>query len=205
MVARTAPANLFNFTLSASGTTIGRSTGIYQSGWTITRQITDITGGSLIWSDSFTSDPDYLNPILLSPDGTLAAETTGPPGENSTATIIKNGALLTVIPGFGVGWLDNGRILVNHYATGPGNVIQYNGCSIYSPAGVVLAAPPLPELNNIQKAGTDTVYDPSRNAIYSLTTGQPAWTGSFPTSGVGAVAGAYVVYASGHTVVVESH
>jgi leucine-zipper of insertion element IS481 len=32
---------------------------------------------------------------------------------------------------------------------------------------------------------SNSVYDPGRNAIYSLSTGQPIWTASFPSSGVG--------------------
>lgn len=48
------------------------------------------------------------------------------------------------------------------------------------------------------------MYSPRDNAIYSVTTGQPTWTGPYPPDsygvlpggGVGAVAGSYVVFES---------
>jgi len=83
-------------------------------------------------------------------------------------------------------------------------VIVYAGCAIYSATGVQLSTPALPELQSIQSVNSDSVYDPSHNAIYSLTTGQPIWTASFPGVGVGTVAGPYVVYESGHSVVIET-
>ncbi|WP_263415780.1 Ig domain-containing protein [Terriglobus albidus] len=201
---------LFDFSLAASGATIGRVTGTWSgSAWSYDRKVTSITGGSAIWSDSgstIASPASYVDPVLLSPDGTLIAVYTGTSGPQSATSIFKNGTLITAVPGVAVGWIDNNRILVNQYVfanSGP-PIIQYSGCTIYSSAGVPLATPSLPELKSIQIVDSDSVYDPSRNAIYSLTTGQSTWTASFPGSGVGAVSGAYVVYESGHSVVVET-
>jgi hypothetical protein len=184
-------------------------TGIFQSHWTLTRQVTAITGGPVIWSDTQQSGESPLSaPILLSPDGTLvAAYAPSSPNPPSATNIFKNGTLVTAVPGVAVGWIDNNRILVNQYvisASGLGPRSIYDGCIIYSSTGVQLATPSLPELKSIQTVNSDSVYDPSHNAIYSLTTGQPTWTASFPSSGVGAVSGAYVVYESGHSVVVEA-
>jgi hypothetical protein len=39
----------------------------------------------------------------------------------------------------------------------------------------------------------------------SLTTGQPTWTGTYPSAGLGAVSGTHVVYESGHSIVAESY
>ncbi|MGA8728372.1 MAG: hypothetical protein WB608_06440, partial [Terracidiphilus sp.] len=78
-----------------------------------------------------------------------------------------------------------------------------SGCTIYTAAGTVIATPPLPELLNIQPVTSDTVYDPSRNAIYSLLTGQATWTSPYPPDSgnagvawIGAVSGPYVVFES---------
>ena len=205
------------FTLAASGATIGQvfETGT-ASGWypTATRQVTPIAGTPVIWSD--TGGIDQLtggfNPIFLSPDGTLIAVYNLAQESASVTSVYKNGTLVTAVPGAAVGWIDNDRLLVNQYATsryGPPD--PYSGCTIYSSAGAVLATPALPQLQSIQTINSDSVYDASSNAIYSLTTGQPIWTASYPNSGpglltgVGAVSGAYVVYESGHSVVVESY
>ncbi|MFP5206718.1 MAG: putative Ig domain-containing protein, partial [Acidobacteriota bacterium] len=188
---------LVDFTLAASGTTIGQ---ILNSNNNFFRQVTAITGGAVIWSDAGSNSP-----ILISPDGTLIAVSGGPASPQSATNILKNGALVTAVPGFAVGWIDNTRLLVDHFIDyDPLGPAQYNGCTIYNSSGAALATPSLPMLNSIQTFNTDSVYDPTHNTIYSLTTGQATWTGSFPGSGVGAVSGPDIVYESGHNVVVET-
>ncbi len=92
----------------------------------------------------------------------------------------------------------------------------YAASTIYSPAGVALSTPALPEVGNnytytgnIQTVTSDTIYDPASNSIYSLTTGQVVWTGSLPGlpgfSGSGAVAGPNIVYESGNFVIAEPY
>jgi len=192
---------LTDFTLAASGSTIGQVIALNDFS-SYTRQVTPITGAPLIWSDTGNS-----NPILLSPDGTLIAEYNTPGSTSSATNIFKNGSVVAAVPGAAVGWIDNNRLLVNLYQdSGPpmDTVIVYAGCAIYSATGVQLSTPALPELQSIQSVNSDSVYDPSHNAIYSLTTGQPIWTASFPGVGVGTVAGPYVVYESGHSVVIET-
>jgi hypothetical protein len=199
---------LIDFTLAASGATIGQQTltgeGVYSASLGI-RQVTAIHGGSVIWSDNEADYDGIVDPILLSPDGTLIAVTTDAPGPLSVTNIFQNGTLVTAVAGFPVGWIDNSRLLVNQYTAYGQGFQRYSGCTIYSAAGVPVATPSLPVLKSIQTVNSDSVYDPSHNAIYSLTTGQPTWTASFPGSGVGAVSGAYVVYESGHSVVVETY
>jgi Putative Ig domain len=185
--------DFFDFSLAASGSTIGQVTGTFQSSiWTLSRKVTDITGVTVIWSDMQASGGSPLaDPILISPNGTLIAEY---PALNPNGTsIIKNGALVTAIPGTGIGWIDDNQLL----ASTQGNTVIYNA------AGVQLSSPPLPQLTSIQPVTSNSVYDATHNAIYSLATGQPIWTGSFLSSGVGAVSASYVVYESGHSVVVE--
>jgi hypothetical protein len=197
---------LSDFTLAASGTTIGQVTETWSGSYSYARQVTPIAGGSVIWSDTGDS-----NHILLSPDGTLVAEYNVWASDLSATNIFKNGTLVTAIPGAAVGWLDNNRILVNQYALVKEGMVYwplYTGCTIYSSAGVQLATTSLPELQSIETVDSGSVYDPASNTIYSLTTGQPVWKGSYPNAypslSIGAVAGPYVVYESGHSVVVEA-
>ena len=214
--------DLFDFTLSASGSTIGQVTGIFQSPtWTYSRKVSDITGGAVIWSDTGTSSiahpffyPAYINSPLLSPDGTLIAVTAGAPARDSVTNIRKNGGLSASVPGVPIGWLDNDRLLVEHFAfDASGTNLLYAGCAVYSSAGEQLATPPLSSaLSHMQIATTDSVYDPDSNTIYSLSTGEKIWQGNFPLTSLpnpdigpaGAVTGSYVFYESGHRVVREA-
>jgi hypothetical protein len=201
---------LFDFTLAGSRTTIAQQTGTFQNSlWTYTREVTPLTGGSVIWSDTPTTPGTNLPgvaSILLSPDGTLSDAYGGGSGPTYATNVRKNGTLVDAIPGLALGWIDNNRILVNQYAnSSDGTIVQYTGAAIYDSTGTKIATPALPELKGIQTVTPDSVYDPSHNAIYSLTTGQPTWTGASPGSGLGAVAGSYVVYESGHRIVMERY
>jgi hypothetical protein len=202
----TFPSGDFDFTLSASGTTIGQEAGDNPT----TRRVSSIAGGTSIWSDSGNNQTS----IFLSPDGTLIAVSTGSELPNCVTEIILNGAQVAAVSGVAVGWIDNNRLLVQTYARA-GGFSTYMGSTIYSAAGVVLSTPALPDVYNnlaspgsIQTVTSDTVYDPKSNSIYSLTTGQAVWTGSLPGaagSGVGAVAGPNIVYESGNLVVAEPY
>ncbi len=198
--------DLFDFSLSGSGTVLGRLVGTYNinSGWSYVRLVTPTTGSPTIWTDT---QPDPIDPILLSPDGTLIAISSSPRYPSSITMIYKNGALVTAVAGAGVGWIDNGRLLVDKYA--PPSRFQgsvYIGSTIYSATGSNLGAPAaLPELFRFQTVTPDTVYAPGTNQIFSLTTGQATWTGSEPLSGSAAVSTGYVTYVTGTRVVVESY
>lgn len=221
---------VYDFTLAASGTAIGRVTQTYtgtspagsETSTPITRTVTPISGGSPIWSDQ--NDP---NPIAFSPDGTLIADHIIEGDATSSTKIIQNGKLVTSVPGAGAGWIDNNRILVNQYVTTYISTVNWKETVtpvIYSAAGVQLAQ--LPTLNypgnkltTIQPVNSGWVYSPNTNAIYSLTSGDAVWTGSYPSTGeaptyngndtgkapLGAVAGPYIVYQSGAKIVVESY
>jgi hypothetical protein len=134
----------------------------------------------------------------------LRGEYAGAADQSTATDILKNGTLVTAVPGVGIGWIDNSRILANRYSSTQAGM-QYAGATIYDSTGVTVSTPALPELKSIQTVTSDQVYDPSHNAIYSLTTGQPTWSGSFPNSGLGAIAGSYVVYESGHSLVIEPY
>jgi len=190
------PESLFSFMLSGSGTMLGQV--VSSQGLSSTLQLSPISGKPTTLLGTVTGNG---SPILLSPDGTLAAvnDSNRVQGMNvQTATVFLNGQQIAAINGVAVGWIDNGRLLVNSYAltTASAMELTYIGCTIYSPTGAPLASPPLPELDTIQPVTSNTIYAPDRNAIYSLTTGQTTWTNPYSAGSGGAIAGPYVVFES---------
>jgi putative Ig domain-containing protein len=192
---------LVDFSLSGSGTVIGQALEALTNPLSYSRQVTATTGGSTIWSDT----PPGFAPIQLSPDGTLIAVSQAPPTVNSATNVYKNGTLTTAVPGWAVGWIDNGRLLVNNYVQTIGSFSMFSGCAIYDPTGVNLAQPALPELLAFQTVTSDSIYSPKKNAIFSLTTGALIWTSVEPSLGVGAVSGSHIVFASGSRVLSEGY
>jgi hypothetical protein len=188
-----AASGFLNFTLSGSGTTLGV---LYSyatdNGTSYTAQVTPVSGGE----DILSMTASYLvTPIAISPDGSLAAVCCDA-NTNTNTLIYKNGAQVAEVPGQGIGWLDNGRLLA--VCIPPGL-----GAAIYSPSGAVLATPSLGcDFQTFQTVASDTIYIPSFNAIYSLATGQAIWTspyhtdGDNPSWGPGALAGQYAVFES---------
>jgi hypothetical protein len=186
-------ATVNELTLSGSGTVLGQVLGGSQL---VGRQVIPISGGPAIWSDG-----DRNNPIRLSPDGTLIAVSNAR-YDTAATTIYKNGAQVALVPGWAFTWLDNSRLLVNNYT---GNT--YSNSTIFDPSGALLSTTSVPALgsvNNVQVVGPDSVYDQASNAIYSVTTGNPTWSGPLAL-GIGAVGGPSVVYASGDHVLTEPY
>jgi hypothetical protein len=198
---------LLGFSLAAGGSNIGQATGTFNSlGWQYARQVTAITGGPVIWSDTPSSsiDPMDLPPPLLSPDGTLIAAANDARTSSAVTTIYRNGAAVTAVLGFAVGWIDDGDLLVDTYIRQLGGLFTYNGCNIYSPTGTLISSPPLPEIMNFQTVGSGLIYAPDSNTIYSTSTGSATWTSMYPYGGVGAAADGDVAFLSGARVVVQS-
>lgn len=65
--------------------------------------------------------------------------------------------------------------------------------------------PNLPQLLSIQAVNSGSIYSPQLSEICSLSSGTATWTSPNPSTSVGAVAGAYVVYPSGTRVVVDTY
>lgn len=163
-----------------------------------------VTSGAPLWCDT----TGTVNNVQLSPDGTLVAASTEPySAPNPTTSIYKNGVLTTAVPGWVLGWLDNARLLASNYqeeAAPPHNTV-YLGNIIYSSQGSVLSAPSLPEISAIDVVSADAVYSPKLNTIFSLTTSAPIWMSGNPSTGVGAVSGSQIVFASGNLVLAQPY
>jgi hypothetical protein len=199
--AGTTPA-LVDFSLSGSGDFIGQVLG---GTTTVTRQVTAVTGGTVTWSDTNPGDIDSSpGAIQLSPDGSLVAVSIGPASVTSSTNIYKNGQLVTAVSGLVVGWVDNNQLLVNNYVSNSTGY-SYSGASSYSAAGVKLASPALPEIDVMQPLTSNSIYSPKLNSIFSLNPGATTWSYPYTRTGVGAVAGDYVVFASGNRVLIDAH
>jgi hypothetical protein len=200
---------LFDFTLSGSGTVLGQilgTIGATLSQETLSRQVAPTTGGPIIWSDSPSATYD---PIRLSPDGTLIAVAINGGSANAVTTIYKNGTLVKSVPGYAAGWIDNNQLLINTYTQivpppGPGVFYQYAGASIYDATGTLSSTPTLPEIDQLQPINSTSLYDPSNNEIFSLPSGNILYSSITPLTGAAAVAGSYVVFASGSRIVVDT-
>lgn len=174
------------FSMSASGALVGQS---YKANQYVA------TVGPNDGTVSFTA-LSFDTP-LFSPNGTLTSI-----GYN----IYNNGVLANAISGQPIGWLDNNRLLVVNYQVisgGTGTPI-YKNTTIVDIAGTVLATAPIPQISTFQTLGADQIYVPSTNSIYSVNTGQIIWT-STTRSTLGAVAGQYVIFASGARVLIDTH
>jgi len=202
--------SFFSFSLATGGSNIGQVTGTWDGTmWHFLREVTAVTGGPLIWSDTPPSPfipGDFPSAPSLSPNGDLIAASSDLRTAFAVTTIYNNGAAATAVPGIAVGWIDDTQLLVDTYVQVDkfGIQMQYNGCVIYSPTGTSLSTPPLPAIGFFQTVGPGLIYTPDSNTIYSISTGEPTWTSTYPYGGNGATAGGYVVFASGARVVAQS-
>jgi hypothetical protein len=203
---------LFDFSLSASGTTIGLNTatvianaqpnglpGYTNAIW----QVLPTTGGAVTWSSA-----NPYNGINLSPDGTLIAVSTGYSTYTKDATttnIYTNGMLTTAVTGLAVGWIDNNQLLVNNYPPAYKAPAGYSNATIYSAAGSPIATTvSLPELLTFQPVNSNAIYSPTLNTIFALPSGNTLYSSTTPSTGQGAVVGSNVVFTSGSRIVVDT-
>jgi hypothetical protein len=132
--------------------------------------------------------------VLFSPDGTyFAVSAYEEPNVSVLTNVYQNFALTTTISGGAFGWIDNSRLLIASY-TGS-DIYQYVNSTIYSPTGVAMTTPALPDLGVFQSVSADSVYSAQLNSIYSISSGAQLFGGGDNTQG-GAIAGAYVVFVS---------
>ncbi len=179
---------LYDFSLSASGSALGR---VLNVDGQIVRQVTDVSGTTVSWSDTNQAS----TAIMLSPDGTLIAASNTSNLTAAATNIYKNGLLVSAVPGTPIGWIDDSRLLVKSYKL-MGHDDVYDKSTVYASTGEIVAQPTLPEMFTFQTVTGDSIYDPTSNAIYSLSSSDPVWQGE-PSDGVGQVSGAYVIYSAG--------
>jgi hypothetical protein len=199
-----------SMSLSGSGAVLAESFNQYQT-QACYNEVVPAAGGTPIWCDSNRT----FSRIVLSPDGTLIAATIAATpstiGSGTTTSIFKNGSLLTSVPGYAAGWIDDGRLLVDTLKSdaNPHN-LDFGASVIYSPLGVSVGTTLLPPLSTFYVAGSDSLYSPSAvyaqaatNVILSLTSGAVTWASGDASTGVGALSGSQVVFASGTYVLVQ--
>jgi hypothetical protein len=182
-----------DFTLAGSGSALGQM--FVQPAI----QEVQLFGAGTIWQQASTGEP-----IRLSPNGGFIAVASGPRADGVGTVIAWNGTLFAAVAGWPVGWLDDGRLLLNRYrtTTSPG-MSPFEGTIIVNTSGQTLASPALPEMLGVQTVNAGTVYWPERNLILDLATGNTLWSSSLETTGRGAVIGNAVVFASGSEVRIE--
>jgi hypothetical protein len=202
---------LIDFTLSANGNTLGQvletnnTTGGSVRGFG--RQVVPATGGSVIWSDN-----PLLPPTLIpgppapqvSPDGSMFTVSTGLGSGTPVTSIFTGNQVVSAVPANVLGWIDSNTILGGLFAL-QHNELVYTGSAIYDKTGASLSNPALPQLYNLLPVSSSSVYSPQLNRIFSLTTGSPIWTSPLPSTGVGAIAGNQVIFASGSRIVISSY
>jgi hypothetical protein len=206
---------LTGIALSGSGTVLGE---LFSTNDPCVAQTIPSGGGSTLWCNS--QAESGITQLALSPDGTLVAASTSTPNlldsAIPTVSIYSNGTLTTSIAGYGVVWLDNQTLLVNTYVNGnmaSGGIPIFASAVLYSPAGQLLSTTGLPGSNVLQPipptggSTPSTVYSPTYNAIYSVSSGAELWSsGSIPDPWFGgAVSGANVIFPAGNLIVAEPH
>jgi hypothetical protein len=187
-----------DFTLSSSGKLLGQvlsGTGA-PTFLNPSRQVTLVSGGPVLWSDSGSTSQ-----ICLSSDDTLIAASL-PVNGAPTTNVYLNDQFSGAVPGNVAGWLTGNYLLQNlATAAGPGPD------AIYTTTAIKQNGPALPALlGPIQVLSSTLVFDASTGTIYSLSAGTKTWpaAGEQVSGGAGVGAGS-VVYQSGNQLVVEPY
>jgi hypothetical protein len=157
-----------------------------------------VSGGPVLWSDTNAGS----DPIRLSSDDTLiAVSNDSGPGAPAATTIYRNGKFFSAAPGWAVTWLTNNDLLANAVPNQKNSVI-------YNSSGILQQTTPLPAVGTgfpVQVLGADSLYDPSSNRIYAISTGAVAWSTTTEGWGIGAVAGSNVVFVANGQVVMQPY
>jgi hypothetical protein len=185
-----------NITLSPPGTTLGEllsGTGVQQSIPTTGGTPTIYTTGG-------------AEPVQLSPNAAEVALSSAGPYPAARSALYINGTYETTVVGYAVGWLDNGRLLVDTFNS-QGALL---GANIFSPAGTLLAVAPIGPFATLQVVSSDLVYAPQLNEVLSLSGANDGWVsgdpcGSAISSCLGAYAGSAVVFESGNLVLAQPY
>jgi hypothetical protein len=170
-------------------------------------EVIPVTASMPTWCDTSAG----IAQVLISPNGTYIAATTGVPSTLAvpTTTIYDNGTLSTAISGDALAWLGNSALLANTYLPYLGKVFypNYQGAAIVGLNGTQQSAVPLPELGVVQVLSGQSIYSPHPHGIFSLPSGAETWKSASPPPTdfyTGAVSGSEVIFPSGNLVLAES-
>jgi hypothetical protein len=183
-----------SISLSGSGTVLSENYAYSSPG--CINEVILTTGSTPSWC---ATNPSYQG-VQLSPDGTLIAASTSMDSSGSTS-IYKQAVLATAVPGWAVGWLDDGRLL----AITVDSKDNYTGAVLYGPTGSVLAKAPIPEIYSMDVVTPESIYSPELNIIVSLTSGATTWVSGNASRRLGAVTPSQVIFASGSRVLVQPY
>jgi hypothetical protein len=194
---------LWDFTLSGSGTVVGQVT---LAGSSTFIHSATLLNGTPVWTQTAGK---YI-PIRISPDGSRIAlsDNNPPPVMSATTTnTYINGTLSGAATGFALGWVDDNRLLVSQYEfRNHSTNLVYAATNVVNASGqLITASLPIPELTEMQVLPANLIYSPERNEIYDLTTAQRTWSSQAPHSQytAGAVAGSNVIFTSKATLRIE--
>ncbi|XXT23625.1 hypothetical protein WME94_18980 [Sorangium sp. So ce429] len=199
---------LLGFSLSSSGTTLGRT--YYRSPTTGSdeRIVSDVSGETVIYRDTGPQPTPVISPnghhFLLTDEATAAG--------CGFTQFYADGVLVNAVPGCAIGWLDDTRALVQSYYY---NVMTsrwtYQASTIYDEVGNPIATPPLPRfalatrdhaaigdglVYGIVPVSPTAIHALYEHAIYDVETG--ATLATLPKASV--LAGSSVVYACGNAI-----
>jgi len=188
-----------NIDLSGNGTVLAQT---FSGG---TAAANPVNGGGATWSTAANCVT-----IHTSPDGSqigcnAALNDQSPTPATSQLFANSSGSQGTALPGWVMGWLDGGHILVNHYKLFGGNLPLFDHATVNDSTGAELSTSGLPALKSVQVLAVDSVYSQDRNAIYSVSSGAATWLSGTVSRGVGAVSGSNVIFTSGPYVLALSH
>jgi Putative Ig domain len=201
-----------SLTLSASGNALGEVFSGRPASACLA-QVISVPAGATILCDNTGQSSD----IQLSPDGTLIADSTSLEALPNI-NLYQNGALVTTLPGYAVGWLSNSQLLVDDYAIPSGTKnLESTGTTIFDASGNQVGTTPLTTTSPFMLVpGSPTslyYFGPgygSQNTIVSLTTADTTWaSGNAETfyEGLtpGAVTGSQVVFISNNMILAQPY
>ncbi|XXX78791.1 hypothetical protein WMF30_08440 [Sorangium sp. So ce134] len=197
---------LIDFSLSSSGTTLGRAylDATVASGES--RVVSDVTGETVIHQDT------QFQPVpVISPDGHHFLLTDQAPQDGCGFTqFYEDGVLVNAVPGCAIGWLDDTRALVQTYQQYwlPSRW-EYKATTIYDELGNPIGTSPLPRISlrprefarmsddyGVVPVSPTAVYARYEHAIYDVETG--ATLATLPVNSV--LAGSSAVYPCGNAI-----
>jgi hypothetical protein len=138
-------------------------------------------------------------------------------------TLFTGGQVTASLPGNILGWIDSSHFLTNVFNS-QGAYPLYSGNAIYDKTGTLTSNVNIPLIplhsvvggsgypgpvyappTSVLPVSSSSIYYPPQNIIYSLTTGSPLYTSPLTPTGVGAIAGSQVVFATNNRVVVDTY